>query len=110
MIGMKNKQAKPNWWLAGNVYQKILVEPSSTTEFLAQVDGFREKVRLNTLHLFRLPNWQAQPYLIEIDFPKWHQQMKVELWEYSGDEELDGDTARVIRIERKVDDIFNYSI
>lgn len=108
MVGMRNSEAKPTWWLAGTVYQRLLTSPSSTSGFMVGVDSFRCNVRLNSLQIIRFPNWELVPFMVEITIPKWHTRMDIELWKYSGNDELDGDVARVIRIEQKIDDISNY--
>ena len=109
MIGCKNKTAKPTWWLAGSAYQKILTSPSSTSRFVAGVEGERYKIRLDTLHLIRFRDWQLKPYMLEFKPAHWHEQMLIEIWKYSGDE-LDGDLARIQTIEQKVNDISAYGL
>lgn len=109
IIGCKNRLAKPSWWLAGNAYQKILTSLSSTSQFIAGVEGSRYKIRLDTLHLIRFPDWQLKPYMLEFKPAFWHDEMLVEVWKYSGDE-LDGDLARIQTIEQKVNDISAYGL
>lgn len=86
MVGFSNPHAKPDWWLAANIYQQLLTLPSSTSRFQASVEGHRAKCRLNTLTLIRFPNYELSPFLLEITFPKWHKRMDFELWGYSGEE------------------------
>ena len=109
MIGCKNKLAKPSWWLGGNAYQRILTHPSSTSVFVAGVEGSRYTIRLDILHLIRFPDYQLRPYMLEFKPAFWHDEMLVEVWKYSG-EELDGDLARIQTIEHKVNDISAYGL
>lgn len=109
IIGMSSKTAKPNWWLAGNVSMVLLTSPSSTSQFQVGIEAYRQKIPLGLPTLVRLPDWQLQPYLLRVEIAKWHTEMFIEVWKYSGDE-LDGDVARHIRIEEKIDDISQFGL
>jgi hypothetical protein len=89
MFGFRNDEAKKTWWLAATVSQRLLTLPSSTSEFLASVEAFNQRCGLRQLTLIKFPNWGLLPFLAEINIPKWHKQMYVEVWKYSGDEDFD---------------------
>lgn len=75
MLGFRNPDAKASWWLAADIYQQLLTLPSSTSEFIASVEAYRTRCRLNTLSLVKFPNYGLLPFLVEIRFPKWHKKM-----------------------------------
>jgi hypothetical protein len=104
MFGFKNPYAKPNWWLAADVYQQLLTLPSSTSNFQASVEGFRARCRLNTLTLVRFPNYGLTPFLVEIRFPRWHQKIELEVWYYDG-EEYDLNTQVLTDIQAQLSEI-----
>jgi hypothetical protein len=85
LIGASSVSAKPNWYLAGRVSQRLLFSPSSTSDFIAAVQSSgRYKIGLNRLNLILFTDYGVTPYLIEIQIAKWHRQMYLEIWEYSG--------------------------
>jgi hypothetical protein len=104
MFGFRNPEAKSNWWLAADIYQQLLTLPSSTSEFIASVEAYRTRCRLNTLSLVKFPNYGLLPFLVEIRFPKWHKKMEVEVWWYDG-EEYDESTKALNQIQLQVTEI-----
>lgn len=102
LIGARNQSAKPNWFLAARVSPRLLFSPSSTSEFIAAVASYpRLKIGLDRLTLIRFDNYDLSTYLLEINIPKWHKQMLLEVWQYSG---AMGDLpADLARIESKID-------
>ncbi|BAZ02245.1 hypothetical protein NIES37_62570 [Tolypothrix tenuis PCC 7101] len=86
MIGMRNRQAKDTWRYAGTAYMNLFTLPSSTSLFAAGVETARQDLRLGTLTLIQFPELQLYPYYVEVRVPPWHQEMLVEVWQYSGDE------------------------
>lgn len=104
MFGFRNPEAKPNWWLAADIYQQLLTLPSSTSEFIALVEAYRVRCRLNTLFLVKFPNYGLLPFLVEIRFPKWHKKMEMEAWYYSK-EEYDQSAKALNEIQLKVTEI-----
>lgn len=106
LIGAKNQYAKPNWFLAGFVSPRLLFSPSSTSEFIAAISSYpRVKIGLDRLNLVKFDNYDLSTYLLEINIPKWHRQMMLEIWQYSG---AMGDLgADLARIESKIDTLTN---
>ena len=118
MFGFKNIKGKPTWKLAADLYQNLLVLPSSTSQFQAAVQASRFRCSLNTLSLINFPNFGSLPFAIEIRFPICHTQIYFEAWCYMGGEtnealktltEIKTQIPPVLqRIEQKIDDISNY--
>ena len=101
MFGFRNTEAKSSWWLAARVSMKILTLPSSTSQFLAAVDGgFSKGCGLGELTLVHFPDYKQSDFVVEVRFPTWHKQMYMEAWKYSGDE-----IDPVVRIEVKLDSL-----
>lgn len=104
LIGARNAYAKSNWFLAAKVSPRLLFSPSSTSEFIAAVSSSpRLRIGLDRLNLVRFDNYDLSTYLLEINIPKWHRQMLLEIWQYSGEMgDLHSDLAR---IESKIDNL-----
>ena len=103
MIGAKNSLAKPSWYLAGSVSAQLLITPSSTTEFVSVVENSRKRIGLNRLNLFRFNAYNTSQVLIEINLARWHKQMYLEVWKYSGP--IGDLEAGLTRIEGKIDNL-----
>jgi len=85
LVGCRNPQAKPNWFLAGYCGARLLFSPSSTSDFISAVESYpRIKLGLNRLTLVRFKDFNLLPYLLEINIARWHQEMFIEVWKYSG--------------------------
>ncbi|MBD2516859.1 hypothetical protein H6G93_17910 [Nostoc sp. FACHB-973] len=109
MFGFRNDEAKSNWRFAARVHMKLLTLPSSTSEFMASVNAFSQGCGLRELTLIKFPNLGLLPFVAEIIIPKWHRQMYVEAWKYSGDE-VDANTqslgfiqSQLNQVESKID-------
>lgn len=101
LIGTRNTQAKPTWFTAGWVVPRLNFSPSSTSEFTGLVQGYsRYKLSLNKLNLVRFENFDLIPYAIEISIAKWHKEMLLEIWKYSG--QSDDLEAQLDRIEEEI--------
>lgn len=106
LIGARNSQAKSNWFLAGHVSNRLLFSPSSTSDFIAAVQsGSAIKIGLNRLTLVKFTDFNLLPYLLEIDIARWHKEMFLEVWKYSGTP--DSVEASLTRIEAKIDNFSN---
>lgn len=101
LIGARNSQAKPNWFLAGYAGSRLLFSPSSTSEFIAVQSYPRVRLGLDRLTLIKFANFDLLPYLLEINVARWHKEMFLEVWKYSGN--VDDVEASVARIEDKLD-------
>jgi hypothetical protein len=108
IVALKNRQAKPEWWFGGEAYQNLLVTPSSTSVFpLPGVETHKLPLRLNSPTLIRFPDYKLYPYALEIRVAKWHLEMLVEVWKYSGDE-FEPTTIMLEEINKKISDISEY--
>lgn len=106
LVGMRNRFAKPRWYLAGGVSPRLLFSPSSRTEFTSTVvSQGRVRIGLDRLTLLRFRDFNVSPYLLEIDIAAWHREMYVEVWKYSGP--LDDVDTHLQRIETKLDTALN---
>lgn len=105
MFGFRNSQAKQTWNFAASVNMKLLTLPSSTSEFMASVAAFSKGCNLRELTLVKFPNYGLLPFLAEIRIAKWHKEMFIEIWKYSGDEiDIPTQSLEIInRIESKID-------
>lgn len=102
LIGAKNSYAKPNWFLAARVTPRLLFSPSSTSEFIAAISSYpRVKIGLDRLNLVKFDNYDLSTYLLEINIPKWHRQMMLEIWQYSG--QMGDLSADLARLSSKID-------
>ena len=48
-----------------------------------------------------IPDYNIYPLFLELRFAKWHEQMLLEIWQYSG--EMGDLQADLVRIESKID-------
>ncbi len=105
MFGFRNDLGKSSWRYAASVDMKLLTLPSSTSEFMASVAAFSKGCSLRELTLVKFPNYGLLPFLVEIRVAKWHKQMFIEAWKYSGDEvDIPSQSLDILnRIESKID-------
>lgn len=88
LIGTRNDKAKSSWYTAGWVSSRFNFSPSSTSNFGGLVQGdCRHRLTLNRLNLVRFDNFNLNPYVIEVSIAKWHTEMFLEIWKYSGNED-----------------------
>lgn len=102
LVGARNNLAPSKWYLAGSVAPRINFSPSSTSQFGGLVqNGYARKIALNKLNLLVIPEYNIYPLFLEVRFAKWHAQMLLEIWQYSG---AMGDlTSELNRLESKLD-------
>lgn len=104
-IGAKSTKAKPTWSLGAYISPRLLFSPSSTSEFPAAVKSEqRQVIELNKLTLIQFTNFGVTPYLLEFSIPRWHQELSIEVWKYSGTTNNVKET--LTRIEEKLDTQF----
>lgn len=112
LIGAKSNNAKPGWYKAGYVASKMPFSPSSTGEFTIPIQTSRSiKFGLNRLTLLRFTDYGIIPFLLEINISKWHKDMLLEIWGYSGnlgdiESSLEEIKARLSGIESALDGQF----
>lgn len=108
LIGARNQFAKPRWYLAGSASRRLLFSPSSTSEFVAAVSSQGKiSIGLNRLTLINFRDFNLTPYLLEINIARWHREMYLEVWKYSGS--IADIENSLNRIEFKIDAIDTYS-
>lgn len=108
IVALKNRLAKPGWWFGGEAYQQLIISPSATSIFpLPGVESKKQPLRLNSPALVQFPDYKLYPYALEIRFAKWHTEMTVEVWKYSGDE-FDPIAISLDEINKKIDDISEF--
>jgi len=100
--GAKNSQGYANWQLGAWLFPCLLVSPSSQSEFVALMQTSRIAVPLNRLALIQMPQYIPRPYLLYFQIPKWHQELLLEVWSYSGPESTTVEES-LHRIETKID-------
>jgi len=106
LIGVRNNLAPTHWYLAGSVAPRINFSPSSTSQFGGLVqNGYSRKLALNKLNLLIIPEYNIYPLFLEVRFAKWHEQMLLEIWQYSG--QMGDLGADLARIESKIDGLTN---
>ncbi len=87
VIGARSVNAKFHWTYAGIVKQKLLFSPSSTSIFGSPVTSPEiQRISLKELSLVRFRNYNLNPYLLEFRAAKWHTDITLEIWKYSGNE------------------------
>ena len=104
LVGTRNATAPTSWYFAGSIAPRLPFSPSSTSQFVGLVqNGYSRKLALNKLNLIIIPEYGIYPFLLELRVAKWHAQMLVEIWQYSG---AMGDLgADLARIESKIDNL-----
>lgn len=84
--GAINTKGKRHWTLGAWLYPALLISPSDSSDFTAAMDFERYAVPLGRLKLIQMPKYQPQPYLLEFQIPRWHEELYLEVWYYSGEE------------------------
>lgn len=102
IIEASSSLAKPTWNLAFRVSQRFGVEG------VRLVEGDSQAIRLGST-LVRFPVF-SDTYTLKIRFPRWHREMDLTVWKYTGimldTNDLLGDSQiQLARIESKVDAI-----
>jgi hypothetical protein len=102
LIGTRNDQAKDTWYTAGWVSSRLNFSPSNNSSFSGLVQGSTKyRLSLNKLNLVKFNNYDQVPYVLEINIARWHTQLLVEIWQYSGT--TDDIENSLARIEEKLD-------
>jgi hypothetical protein len=85
MVGDPGEPVPITWKVGGWASAQLPILPGSTTEFTAFVEGDnRERVALllGKLNLVRLPYLGIYPFILNIAFPHWIEQIYIEVWQY----------------------------
>ncbi len=104
LVGCRSVSARPSWRLGCWTNFRLLVSPSSTTEFISAVEFYTKSCQLNRLTLIEVPQIYPWPYLLYLEFPRWLGSIDVEIWKYSGLVE-DSVEVRLDIIEGKIDSL-----
>jgi hypothetical protein len=109
LVEAANLDAKPWWYLGCRVQQIISVGVAPDTAGTGLI-----RVPVNRPKLVSFPRY-SDDYLLKIEIPPWFEQMKISIWEYTGEikdttEELVIERSDVIRvdltrIETKIDQL-----
>lgn len=83
MIGVKSTTARSHWYTGGWAAQRLLLIPSSTTDFTANVQTENYRIRLGVLNLCTYPKHQAT-WMLYLKIPRWIREALVEIWRYDG--------------------------
>ncbi len=83
MIGVRSNQAPPTWDTGGWASQRLLIVPSSTTEFVANVQTESKWLKLGVLNLCQFSTLQPT-WMLNIRIPKWLPHVLCEIWQYQG--------------------------
>jgi hypothetical protein len=81
-VGIRAQFAKNNWSLGAWVSQNLLIKPDSNTDFVALTRTRRFPAILKQLNLIEFPEYDSYPFVLTIDFPRWHREIYLEVWEY----------------------------
>lgn len=96
MIGVKSVMAASNWYTGGWAAQRLLMVPSSTTEFTANIQTNSIRLRLGVLNLCQFPAL-VPTWMLYLKIPKWIKQAIVEVWRYEGRELQPLQSAEIVR-------------
>jgi hypothetical protein len=83
IIGTSSTSARSTWRTGGWAAQILPFLPSSTSVYVAAVQGQGKWLRLGTLTLVEFPKIMPT-YLLEISFPYWLDNVSIEVWRYDG--------------------------
>lgn len=83
-VGVRNPKAKPWWKWGATASMRLPISPSSTSEFMAMMEGDRYFCRLGSLTLVRFPELDVPQYILALELPYWFEQASIEVWKYSG--------------------------
>ncbi|MEM7557467.1 MAG: hypothetical protein AAF378_25970 [Cyanobacteria bacterium P01_A01_bin.84] len=67
------------------------------------------RIGLSRPILIDLRNYDYKQYGLEFTFPRWHRDIQLRVWKYIG-ESVDAVQQDLQRIEKKIDDISNFSV
>jgi hypothetical protein len=88
MIGCRSRVARSSWWLGCRASKRLLISPSSTSDFPAAVYTEQVACPLNTLTLVKFDAEGPYPCLLVLDIPRWLTHLYVEVWAYDGPDDL----------------------
>lgn len=109
-VALDSQEALSHWWLGIRLKMRIAVPGSEFDEIEAQ----EVKCQVNRGQLIRFPRLAPQ-YTLRLEFPWWHSEMRVTIWEFQGTEQdstevlikerTDAIRVDLARVEAKIDQI-----
>ncbi|MBL1177830.1 hypothetical protein [Pantanalinema sp. GBBB05] len=100
IIGLSASYRRSTWYTGAWASQMLFFLPSSTSIFPAIVQHRTKKLRLGIQNLVVFPK-VLSPWLLQLNFPYWLQDITVEIWRYDGRDESVFDHLN--RVESKLD-------
>ena len=113
LIGINCPKAYKEWRLAA--YCSIQAKIVTASLFGEWVDLKSESLLIQRLTLLEAPNLGNNQLRIKLKIPHWHEEIYLEIWEYTGitspsiDERLENIEIDLNRIESKIDNTSNYN-
>ena len=96
MIGIRSNQVPSTWDTGGWASQRLLIIPSSTTEFVANVQTESKWLKLGVLNLCQFSTLQPT-WMLNIRIPKWLPHVLCEIWQYGGRDQLAGQSSSTVK-------------
>lgn len=96
-VGIGSINSKPSWWLGAHVGIELFVPPSSTSQFSQWVEIKAVPCQLGKLTLIEFPRYSPIPYRVNFRFPRWLQDVYVEVWNYDTDSLQDDSYSQQLR-------------
>lgn len=85
LIGTHSKFAKSHWFLGARVSQYLYVSPSMNSNLISGVQTSDiKRVGLNRLTLIKFEDYGVYPYTLQLEIPRWLEDIYIEVWEYTG--------------------------
>ena len=88
MIGVSSPMAKSHWKTGAWISMWLPILPASTTQFTATVSAHTQRCFLRQLNLIQFPYLGISPFIVNVAFPYWLEEVKLEVWQYG--ESIDG--------------------
>lgn len=109
-VATDSQEARPHWWLGIRLKQRITIPGSEFDE----LEAHEVRCQVNRGQLIRFPALAPQ-YTLRVEFPWWHSEMRVTVWEFTGEQQdsteilvrdqTDAIRVDLARLEAKIDDI-----
>lgn len=88
MVGCRSRSAPSRYWLGCWASKRLLISPSSTSDFMALAHTEQRSCPLNTLTLIKFDRDGPFPFLLLLEIPKWLKHLYIEVWAYDGPDEI----------------------
>lgn len=109
-VATDSQEALAHWWLGIRLKMRVAIPGSEFDE----LEAHEVRCQVNRGQLVRFPPIAPQ-YTLRIEFPWWHSEMRVTIWEFTGIEQdstevlvtdqTDAIRVDLARIEAKIDNI-----